>query len=1161
MILNNNLYEEGSRVQGEKLYNKIISGWMFIMEIKGFVHLHNHTEYSLLDGAARIGDLVRKAKEYDMPAVAITDHGVLYGMVEFYKKAVTEGIKPIIGCEVYLTPGSMQDRDTRDRYHLILLAEDNEGYHNLIKLVTKSWLEGFYYKPRIDKELLAKHSKGLIALSACIQGEIPGLILAGKYQEAVKTAEEYRQIFGKDNFFLELQDHNLREEKLVNSQLIRLANELDIPLVLTNDVHYLEQSDERLHDVLLALQTGKTVNDEDRMKFPNDSFYFKPVEEMKVLFPSIPEAYNNTFRIAERCEVRLDFNQIFLPAFPGGSEEKPNSQLLREKCLEGLEKKGLADNTEAWERLDYELNIIEKMGYVDYFLIVWDFVNYAAENGIRVGPGRGSAAGSLVSYLLGITKLNPLEYGLLFERFLNPERVSMPDIDIDFDENRDQIIEYVRKRYGRERVAQIGTFGTMAARAAIRDIGRALDIPLRKVDRIAKLVPGQPGITLARALETNERLRQYYEEDGEVRELLDLASAAEGLPRHISTHAAGVVIGADDLSNVVPLQLQDESVITQLAMGDLEDLGLLKMDFLGLRNLTIINKTLALVKERHNIEVDIDNVPLDDPEVYRLLQSGRTLGVFQMESYLFQELNQRLKPDRFTDIVAILALGRPGPLGSGLVDQFMDSRHGLREPEYLHPALEPILKETFGLILYQEQVMEIASKIGGFTLGEADLLRRGMGKKNKELIASERERFVKGAAERGIKEEVAHQIFDQMEYFAGYGFNKSHSAAYALLAYQTAYLKVKYPAEFMAALLSSVMGNQSKVGQYVRECKELGIEVLPPDINKSSHDFVPEGDNKILFGLAAIKNVGKAAIEAILEGRQEGPYTSLDDFLKRVDLRRVNIQVTESLIKAGAFSSFKENRAQMLVKFEELYKNASSFRQQHASGQTSFFDLVEDEESFFAETVKYPEIGEIPIEEILAQEREYLGIYLTGHPLDNSREKIRYFSNCDSVLLQGEEALQGELIFAGMVIERKNHLTKKNTMMAFLTLEDWSGKVELVVFPEVYSKYEENLSPGSRVMVIAYQDEDSIIANSILALDTPFLEIRLDERNVGTTVLNGIKRVIRKYPGNCPLFLQISEGNSRKLVLSESGHWVAYSDVLVKEMEEIVGKGNCSFYK
>lgn len=1131
------------------------------MEIKGFVHLHNHTEYSLLDGAARIEALIRKAKEYDMPAVAITDHGVLYGMVDFYKKAVAEGVRPIIGCEVYLTPGSMRTRDSRDRYHLILLAGDNEGYHNLVKLVSKSWLEGFYYKPRIDKEVLAEHSKGLIGLSACIQGEIPSYILAGKYQEAVKAAEEYRQIFGKDNFFLELQDHNLREEKMVNNQLIRLANELDLPLVLTNDVHYLEQSDERLHDVLLALQTGKTINDEERMKFPNDSFYFKSAGEMKELFPSIPAAYNNTLKIADRCQVKLDFNQLYLPAFPGTSEEKPNNMLLREKCLAGLEKKGLANDKTARERLEYELQVIEEMGYVDYFLIVWDFVNYAEKNGIRVGPGRGSAAGSLVSYLLGITKINPLEYGLLFERFLNPERVSMPDIDIDFDENRDQIIEYVKERYGKKRVAQIGTFGTMAARAAIRDIGRALDIPLRKVDRIAKQVPGQPGITLARALESNDRLRTYYEEDEEVRELIDLASAAEGLPRHISTHAAGVVIGADDLSNIVPLQLQDESIITQLAMNDLESLGLLKMDFLGLRNLTIINKTLALIKERHKIEVDIDNISLDDQEVYGLLQSGKTLGVFQMESYLFQELNQRLKPDRFTDIVAILALGRPGPLGSGLVDQYVDSRHGIREPEYLHPSLEPILKETFGLILYQEQVMEIASKLGGYSLGEADLLRRGMGKKDKELIASERERFVKGAGERGIEEKTAHHIFDQMEYFAGYGFNKSHSAAYALLAYQTAYLKVKYPAEFMAALLSSVMGNQNKVGQYIRECKEMGIEVLPPDINKSSYAFVPEDDDRILFGLEAIKNVGKAAIEAIIEGREEGPYTSLADFLKRVDLRRVNIQVTESLIKAGAFSAFKENRAQMLVKFDEIYKNASSFRQQHASGQTSFFDLVEDQESFFAETVKYPEIGEIPVDEILAQEREYLGIYLSGHPLDNYKKKIQYFSNCDCASLQGEEVFRGELIFAAMVLERKNHLTKNNNMMAFLTLEDWSGKVDLVVFPDVYSKFEENLSPGTRVMILGYQDEDSIIANSILALDTPFLEIKVNANKTRNTIINEIKKVLIKYPGNCPLFFNINEGKQRKLVLSESRYWVVYNESLVRELENIIGKENCSFYK
>ncbi|NLM97157.1 MAG: DNA polymerase III subunit alpha, partial [Halanaerobiaceae bacterium] len=862
-----------------------------------------------------------------------------------------------------------------------------------------------------------------------------------------------------------------------------------------------------------------------------------------------------------RYELELDFDSLHLPSFPGVAGNISYFELLKEKSEEDLVKRGLSKDPEAVERMEYELGIIKEMGYVDYFLIVWDFVDYAERKGIRVGPGRGSAAGSLVSYLLGITRINPLEYNLLFERFLNPERVTMPDIDIDFDEKRDQIIEYVRERYGRERVAQIGTFGTMAARAAIRDIGRALDIPLKKVDRIAKLVPGQPGITISEAFKMSEKLQEFYQEDQEVRKLLDLAEKAEGLPRHISTHAAGVVIGADDLSNLVPLQTQDEGIITQLPMNDLESLGLLKMDFLGLRNLTIINKTLNLIRERHGIELDIDSVPLDDPEVYQLLQTGKTLGVFQMESYLFQDLNQRLKPDKFTDIIALLALGRPGPLGSGLVDQFIDSRHGLREPEYLHPSLEPILKETFGLILYQEQVMEIASKIGGYTMGEADLLRRGMGKKKKELITSERERFVEGAGKHGIDPDTANQIFDQMEYFAGYGFNKSHSAAYALLAYQTAYLKVKYPAEFMAALLSTVMDSQNKVGQYVRECKEMGIEVLPPDINKSDCEFKPDGDNKIHFGLKAIKNVGESAIAAIIEGRKDGPYTSLDDFLQRVDLRRVNVQVTESLIKAGAFSSFRETRSQMLVKYEELYGKANRYRQKRAEGQTSFFDIVEDQESFFEDKVKYPEIGEMPVDEILAYEKEYLGIYLTAHPLDYYQEKIARFANCDCNKLQDrieddDKLLKDDnLLFAGIIIERKNHVTRNNKMMAFLTVEDWSGRVDLVVFPDIYSKFEKNLSPGSRVMISAHISDDSIIADSIIGLDTSLLEIIIKGNEIGAQKLNNLKNILRKYPGEIPVFITI-EAKMRYLLLTDSIFWVGGSIYLRKELEQLLGKEN-----
>jgi len=1116
-----------------------------------FVHLHVHTEYSLLDGAIRLNSLIERAREYGMPGVTLTDHGVLYGVIEFYRQAKKAGLKPVIGCEVYLAPFSRFQKDTRERYHLVLLARDNEGYHNLIKLVSRGWLEGFYYKPRIDKDLLYEHRKGLIGLSACIQGEIPQLLLQNEIEEARKAINEYRSILGKDNFFLELQDHNLPEEKKVNSRLIQLGRENGVPLVVTNDAHYLTREDADLHDVLLALQTGKRIDEEDRLRFPNDEFYLKSPEEMSALFPALKEAYTNTVRIAEETEVKLDFSTFHLPDFPGEGTKKTQEDLLREKCEEGLKKRGLKGNREAEVRLDYELEIIKEMGYVSYFLIVWDFVDYAERNGIRVGPGRGSAAGSLVSYLLGITRINPLKYNLLFERFLNPERVTMPDIDIDFDEQRDRIIEYVKERYGKNKVAQIGTFGTMAARAAIRDVGRVLNIPLKKVDRIAKLVPGRPGITLEEALRTNDKLQKYYKEDNETRNLIDFARGVEGLPRHISTHAAGVVIGPEDLSNIIPLQLQDEGVITQLPMNDLEELGLLKMDFLGLRNLTVINKTLELVKERYGVELDMDELPLDDPEVYKLLQEGKTLGVFQMESYLFQDLNQRLKPDRFSDLIALLALGRPGPLGSNLVDQFIDSRHGKREPEYLHPDLEPILEETFGLIVYQEQVMEIASKLAGYTLGQADLLRRGMGKKKKELLANERERFVKGAQKNGIEEDVANQIFDQMEYFAGYGFNKSHSAAYAMLAYQTAYLKVKYPAEFMAALLSTVMGNLDKVGQYVRECREMGIAVLPPDINQSGYEFTTTSKGEIIYGLKAIKNVGDSAIRAIIEGRNGEPYTSLEDFIERVDTSKVNIAVIESLIKAGAFSKFKHYRSQMLIKFEEIYEKASARKRHYTAGQTSFFDLVDKKDNFFENTIKYPDLDELSLDEILAQEKEYLGIYLSAHPLDPYREKINVFTDSDSLLLKDEADYGVERTFAGMVIERKDHITRRNSQMAFLTIEDWSGKIELVVFPDLYAKIGHYLNPGDKILVRGRVDEDSIIAVMIVPLAQPFLEISLLSTDKG--VLKNIKHLLKGNRGEISVFFKVKQRKSTCTVLVDADYWVELSDELQKKLEEIIG--------
>lgn len=1116
-----------------------------------FVHLHVHTEYSLLDGALRIKDLVQYSKELAMPAVAMTDHGVLYGAVDFYRQAVREGIKPIIGCEVYLAPGSRFEKSKRERYHLVLLAMDNEGYHNLIKLVSQAWLEGFYYKPRVDKDLLYEHHRGLVALSACVQGEIPQLILKGKEEKARETALEYREIFGKGNFYFELQDHHLGDEKKVNSHLIKLGKELNIPLLVTNDVHYLKQSDAELHDVLLAMQTGKTVDDENRMTFPNDKFYFKKPAEMFRLFPSLSEIYQNTVDLAERSEVKLDFNTFYLPDFPDAGGKEAAAKLLRRKCQDGLLDKGLADNKTARERLDYELKVIEEMGYVSYFLIVWDFVDYAVRNDIRVGPGRGSAAGSLVSYLLGITRINPLEYNLIFERFLNPERVTMPDIDIDFDERRDEIIEYVRERYGDEKVAQIGTFGTMAARAAIRDVGRVLNIPLKIVDRVAKMVPSRPGISLDEALKMNEKLLNYYQSNQEIGRLVDFARGVEGLPRHISTHAAGIIIGSRDLSELIPLQTQDEAVITQLPMNDLESLGLLKMDFLGLRNLTIIDKALDNIKVNCGHDIVVEQIPLDDPPVYQLLQQGRTLGVFQMESYLFRDLNQRLKPDRFSDLIAILALGRPGPLGSGLVDQYIDSRHGLRKPEYLHSSLEPILKETFGLILYQEQVMEIASKIAGYTMGEADLLRRGMGKKKKELIANERAKFVRGAEElKGIKQDIANKIFDQMEYFAGYGFNKSHSAAYAMLAYQTAYLKEKYPAEFMAAVLSSVMSNLDKVGQYIRECKEMGIAVLPPDINKSDYEFRAMPDGKIHFGLKAIKNVGTAAIKAIIEGRQAEPYHSLEDFLKRVELRPLNIQIIESLIKAGAFSSFKEKRSQILIKFEEIYEKVSSGRRHHSTGQTSFFDVVANKEDFFEDSIKYPDIAELSLEEKLAQEREYLGIYLSAHPLDRFQKKIACFTNCDSQFIKdvdSEENTAQKILVAGMVIEKKEHITRRKQQMAFLTIEDWAGKIEVIVFPGVYRDNADFLEKGKKVLIMGRLDEGKVLADRVLSLEIPYLMIELTSKES----LKEIKEILQKYKGDNPVFFRVDRGDYADLILSNRRYWIGDSSKVLQAFEPL----------
>ncbi|MGP3778418.1 DNA polymerase III subunit alpha [Halanaerobium saccharolyticum] len=1117
--------------------------------MSNFVHLHNHTAFSLLDGAIRVDSLIKKTKEYEMPAAAITDHGVLYGMIDFYRKAKKEGIKPIIGAEVYLAPGSRFEK-SRKRYHLVLLAQNKQGYHNLIQLVSKAWLEGFYYKPRVDKELLAEYSQGIICLSACLQGEIPQLLLNGNYDLAKKAVSDYQAIFGSENFFLELQDHNLQQEKEAAQGLLRLSREEKIPAVVTNDSHYLNKEDAELQDILLALQTGTTVDDENRMTFSGEEFYYKSPAEMRKLFPNFESAYQNTVKIADRVELDLDFNHFYLPDYPDLGEEKSPEDLLKKLCFKGLETKKMDSNQQAVERLKYELRIIFEMGYAAYFLIVYDFVKYAEDNGIMVGPGRGSAAGSLVAYLLNITKVNPLKYGLIFERFLNPERVTMPDIDIDFDENRDQIIEYVKERYGTERVAQIGTFGTMAARAAVRDVGRVLAIPYGKVDRVAKLISSRKGIE--QSVKDQNKLQELYQNDGEIKELLDYARGVEGLPRHISTHAAGVIIGAEPLAQLVPLQKQDESVITQLPMGDLEALGLLKMDFLGLRNLTVIKNTLQLIEERRGKKLDIDNLPLDDQEVYEFLSTGKTAGVFQMESYLFQSLNRKMKPDRFNDLIAMLALGRPGPLGSNIVDDFIDIRHGKKEAEYLHPKLKPILEETFGMILYQEQVMEIASTLAGYSMGEADLLRRGMGKKKLKLVAAEREKFVKGAVERGIAEATAQEIFDQMEYFAGYGFNKSHSTAYAFLAYQTAYLKYHYPEEFMAALFSSVMGNQDKISDYIKASREIGLEILPPDINQSCHDFTAEAEGEVRYGLKAIKNVGSAAIGALIKAREEKEFSSLLDFLKRVDISALNVQSLEAFIKAGAFDQIAVSRASLLLNYEDLYNKYNNLSKHRAQGQQSFAELFEDQNEFMEEDLNYTEVDELKTETILEQEKEFLGIYLSAHPLDQYQEKLKYLKTYS--LAEVIDASEGQKVLtAAYLINYKEHITKRNNKMAFLTVSDRDDKIEVIVFSDLFRKINFDLRENKGLLIYGEKSDGQLIAKKIISLNQKLLLMNISE--LSQRRIAKLKRYLLKKEGNVPVLLK----RNNKLIITADKYNIDSSQQTQTELSRAMKKSEYKF--
>ncbi|MBE3587682.1 MAG: DNA polymerase III subunit alpha [Thermoanaerobacteraceae bacterium] len=1126
-----------------------------------FVHLHVHTEYSLLDGAARIKEAVARAKALGQPALAITDHGAMFGVVDFYKACKKEGIKPILGCEVYVAPRTMHDRTPKvddHLYHLVLLAENERGYRNLLQLVSQAYTEGFYYKPRVDRDLLARHSQGLIALSGCIAGEVADRLLAGEREKAQEAAAAYRDIFGPENFFLELQDHGMAEQRRVNQELIQLHRKLHIPLVVTNDVHYLKKEHAAMQDVLLCIQMGKSVDDPSRMKFQSQELYLKSEGEMAGIFGELKEAMDNTGFIAERCQVDLSFGRLHLPHY----EVPPNhtaDSYLEELCREGVRRRYGEPSEAVRQRLEYELQIIRQMGYSAYFLIVWDFIHYARQNGIPVGPGRGSAAGSLVSYVLGITNLDPLKYGLLFERFLNPERVSMPDVDVDLCfERRGEVINYVTRKYGADHVAQIATFGTMAARAAIRDVGRALNMSYGEVDRVAKLVPAELHITIEKALQDSSELRELYQRDPRIKRLIDTAALLEGMPRHASTHAAGVVITREPLTHYLPLyKTADSPLTTQFAKDQVEELGLLKMDLLGLRTLTVIADTLKLIRQNGGPDINIDEIPLDDPQTFALLCRGEGSGVFQLESSGMRAILKELRPEVFEDIVALVALYRPGPLGSGMVDDFIKNKHGEKKVTYLHPKLEPILKDTYGVILYQEQVMRIASDLAGFTLGEADLLRRAMGKKKPEIIAGLRSQFVEGAVKNGVDAGVAGQIFDLMEYFAGYGFNKSHSAAYALVAYQTAYLKANYPAEYMAALLTSVRDNTDKVSAYVEECRRMGLTVLPPDVNESRESFTVV-DGKIRFGLAAIKNVGLGAVEAIIRSREkDGPFTSFADFCRRLDARVINRRVLENLIKSGALDSLGHHRAQLMAAIDSGLALAQQSQRERSNGQLSLLDVWGDTMSEEL-TLTMPRVKKFNRSEMLSLEKEALGLYISGHPLEDYRQVLQEETSVAvAELSDGEQ--EGPVTVGGMLTGLKRIVTRRGEPMAFGTLEDLTGNIEVVFFPRIYQQYGKFIQPDTVLLIrgnLNRNDESiKIIAEEVAPLNRQARgSLYLQFQGATPALLTRVQQVLRSHPGSTPVYLYFPA--EKKLARTSRDYWTDLSSGVLHQLNQLLGPEN-----
>lgn len=1127
-----------------------------------FVHLHTHSDYSLLDGACSISQLINQAYKLDMSALALTDHGNLFGAIDFYQKARKRKIKPLIGCEVYVAPTSRFKKKKiggqPSSYHLTLLVKNRKGYQNLMELITGGYLEGFYYHPRIDKEFLSQKREGLIALSGCPKGEIPFLLSQSKVDKAKEICQFYKNLYGED-FYLEVQDVGLEFQKKINSSLINLSQELSIPLVATNDVHYLNKEDAQAQDVLLCIQTGKTLDDTNRLKFSSSELYFRSSEEMEKIFSHFPQAISNTKLISEKCNLELELGKTHLPVYRAPEGHNLN-EYLRKLCQERLPHCYPTASAAVHQRLETELSIITKAGYTGYFLIVWDFISYAKKKKILIGPGRGSVTGSIVAYLLGITNINPLAYGLLFERFLNSERMAMPDIDIDIqDERRNEVINYVREKYGKENVAQIITFGTMAARAAVRDVGRVLGIPYSRIDRIAKLIPFNRELKIA--IEESSELKAILKEDGKIKTLFEIAQSIEGFTRHASTHAAGVVIAPDKLTYYTPLYRTNKNEITtQYEMHSIEAIGLLKMDFLGLKTLNVIGDTLRIIKENKGKEVDLDRISLKDKKAYQLLSQAETLGVFQVESRGMQDLIKKIHPERFEDLIVVLSLYRPGPLHSRMMDSFIDRKQGRSKIEYLHPKLEPILKETYGVILYQEQVMRIANTLANFSLGEADILRRAMGKKIPQLMDEQKDKFIEGAKKKGVSHSLATRIFELMAHFAGYGFNKSHSTGYALISYQTAYLKANYPLEFMAALLTSEIENSDKLALYTNECKRMNIKVLPPNINHSLANFMVE-KNKLRFALGAIKNVGKAAISSILRVREkEGHFTSIFDFYRRVNPKTVNKRMIESLIKGGAFDCLEGSRAQNLAVIDQAAEKAAQIQQDRERGQLSFLETLERKESSPG-TERFPTVEEAPKETKLAWEKELLGIYVSGHPLEKYRKRVSRYA-ADSIKELSGMRDQEKIRIVGIISGLTSRNDRKGKRMAFFTLEDLDSQIEVLVFSSLYEKRSSYIEEGKLILIKGKLDTASdpakVIAEEIILFSkikdiAHNLHITIKQEELKEENLLRLKELFSSHKGKHALYLHLNLNQDEKLIIRSKTMKIGFSDSLISEVENLIG--------